>query len=283
MYPRAPEDTPGDSESPAEAYVGIDVAIARSKRLPVCVCVRRHGALQPLSARSLHALPPRGIGNPGALRPEERTRFAEDARAYLHAVQSECGVRVRRVAIDAPSAPSGPGLARRPAEVALDELGIHCFSTPSAQKFDEIVELGRAHLGDGGVAARLPHANKLWMLAGFTLFEVLGGEFECIEVYPQAIAWALGAAGTHKRQEAGFRAQLNALATRTGWPQDPERSVLSGVAFGARDDRLDAYLSAWVASLTEAERRPLGTSPGDAIWVPQRRGSTREAPPGTPP
>ncbi len=252
-----------------EAYAGIDVAVARSKRLPVCVCVQRWGALQPLPLRTLRFLPPRGIGNPGALIREERTRFAEEARAYLHAVENECGVRIRRVAIDAPSAPAGPALSRRHAEVALDRLGVRCFGTPSARKFREIVGAGRVHLGGGGDAARLPHANKLWMLAGFALFEALRRDFECIEVYPHAIAWALGVAETHKRHERGFRAQLIALAARTGWPSDPESSVLSGIAFGARDDRLDAYLSAWVASLPEPARRPLGAPPGDVIWVPR--------------
>jgi hypothetical protein len=106
------------------------------------------------------------------------------------------------------------------------------------------------------------------MLAGFARFKALGRDFESIEVYPHAIVHALGVAEMHKRHEEGFRAQLTALAARTGWPGDPERSVLSGVAFGARDDRFDAYLSAWVASLPEPARRPLGAPPGDVIWVP---------------
>lgn len=258
-------------DSPEEAFAGIDVAIARGKRLPVCVCVRRGDTLQPLPLKSLRALPPHGIGNPGALVLEERIRFADDACAYLHRVEDECGVRIRRIAIDAPSAPTRPGLARRRAEVALDQLGIRCFSTPSVGDFERIADRGQAHLDRGGAAARLPHANQLWMLVGFALFDRLGTDFECMEVYPQAAAWVLRAAGTHKRHEAGFRAQLTALAARTAWPEYPERSALTGIGFGARDDRLDAYLSAWIASLPEEEREPLGAPPEDVIWVPAFR------------
>ena len=39
--------------------------------------------------------------------------------------------------------------------------------------------------------------------------------------------------------------------------------------YGKRDDKLDAYLSAWVASLDENDRIPLGMRPHDVIWVPK--------------
>src|SRR4051794_32243823 len=47
-----------------DAFVGIDVAVAKAKRLPVCVCVRGNGALEPLALRgSGLPLPPSLPGN----------------------------------------------------------------------------------------------------------------------------------------------------------------------------------------------------------------------------
>src|SRR5208282_5241470 len=46
-------------------------------------------------------------------------------------------------------------------------------------------------------------------------------------------------------------------------------SELSAACFGTLDDRSDAYLSAWIASLDEHEREPLGPAGPDAIWIPK--------------
>ncbi len=50
---------------------------------------------------------------------------------------------------------------------------------------------------------------------------------------------------------------------RTGEPH------LEEIASGLRHDRLDAYLSAWIAALDEADRIAFGTPPDDVIWVPR--------------
>lgn len=42
---------------------------------------------------------------------------------------------------------------------------------------------------------------------------------------------------------------------------------LLAMGFGSTHDRLDAFLSAWVASLNEKERKAFGTPPDYVIWV----------------
>jgi hypothetical protein len=46
---------------------------------------------------------------------------------------------------------------------------------------------------------------------------------------------------------------------------------LSGIGFGHQHDRIDAYLSAWVASLEDQDREALGKPPDDVIWIPRLR------------
>ena len=41
------------------------------------------------------------------------------------------------------------------------------------------------------------------------------------------------------------------------------------IGYGSPHDRLEAYLSAWVASLERGHREPLGCEPNDVIWVPR--------------
>ena len=125
------------------------------------------------------------------------------------------------------------------------------------------------HLASGGTASTLPGANQLWMLFGFDLFAALGATgIECLEVHPQAIVRALGAGGTHKTKDGAVLAQLTAASIYTRWPERPSLPDLEYIGSGSLHDRLDAYLSAWVASLGVNGRRPLGTPPHDVIWVP---------------
>jgi Protein of unknown function (DUF429) len=128
------------------------------------------------------------------------------------------------------------------------------------------------HLGRGGGAATLPHANKIWMRFGFELFACLRSRFkaEIIEVYPFAIVRELLPTCNHKSTEKGYRDQLAAVAARTGWePQELEKKLKATVP-GSRHDRLDAFMAAWVASLPPERRRAFGNpqQPDDAIWVP---------------
>lgn len=259
-----------------EAYVGIDVAYAKKKRLPVVVCVRRDDVLEALPLRLGRVKPPAGEGNARLLDGGAADTFASQTIDYLRAVEAEYGVQVARIAIDAPSEPRPARVARRRAEVALDRQRISCITTPDSDGFASMRDRGLAHLAHGGPESRLPGANQLWMLVGFALFRALGRSWECLEVFPQATARVLGVSGIHKSKAAGLRAQLQAVAWRTGWPRgivsgetDNAARPLKPIAFGSPHDQLDAYTAAWVASLDEASREPFGVPPGDAIWVPR--------------
>jgi hypothetical protein len=256
--------TPG----PREAFAGIDVAVARSKRLPVCVCVREGGALVPLPLARAGVRPPLGIGNVAtALDDAATVAFAAAAAVYLRAVERDFGVVVRRIAIDAPRGPAPDG-GRRVSELGLGARGIPYYVTPDAAGWERVRERVRRHLAGGGETGRLPHANQLWMLAGFALFEQLLQRWECLEVFPHAIGLVLGAAGQRKLTPGGLDARLAAVAGRTRWPMPPDAAALDGVAFGARHDKLDAYLCAWVASLGEEDCEAVGGPPDDTIWLP---------------
>jgi len=252
-----------------DAFVGIDLAFAKRKRLPVALCSWEAGRLIPRRIAERGAPdPPRGAGNVAALDRSTVDRFADETAAYLRRLEAYFRVSIRRVAIDAPSDPRPETIKRRRAEEALDARRISCFTTPSVSEFAAIREKAQEHLRAGGAEARLPHANQLWMLVGFTLFERLRRDWECLEVFPQATAFVLGAGSTHKSRPGGVEAQLTAAAQHTGWPKPYSDHVLRGVVHGPAHDGLDAYLAAWVAALRPADRIALGISPNDVIWVP---------------
>ena len=252
------------------AYVGVDVAFAKRKHLPVCVCVRRDDRLTPLPLRGGSVAPPRGSGNSATLDRTVVRRFARDAARYIEAVARDHHLDIVRIAIDAPRDYRGGDTSRRSAELAMDDAGISCYATPSKQDFARIKRKVRAHLAEGGSEGRLPHANQLWMLVGFGLFEGLPKVAECIEVFPQATVQAIGAGQKHKFKKEGLAAQVAAAARFTGWTSLAKfESSLATSAYGPGHDRLDAYLSAWVASLDEPNRVALGTKPDDVIWIPR--------------
>jgi predicted nuclease with RNAse H fold len=254
-----------------EAYAGIDVAISAGKRLPVCVAIHQEGRLVPLPLRGFVPLPPKGPGNCALVRdPEIAIEYACEALEYLRALEHSEDIRIRRVAIDAPHAPRDNGLKWRKAEHAMYERGISVFATPSEEEFRQIIAIAQNHLAAGGACARLPNANRFWMLAGFALFRALAPQIECIEVYPQATAWALGVNTAKKLKQAGLQVQLHAATQRTGWPDGrPDEPTLAEIGYGSKHDRLDAYLSTWIASLPEEEREPCGEAPDDVIWIPR--------------
>ena len=237
----------------ADVYVGIDVACAKRKPLPICFAALEGGRLRPL------AVPvdctrkfPRGKGNVEVREPDP---FAADAVALRRAIQETAdilGWRIARIAIDAPAAPPPAGM--RACEKKLNELGLSVFTTDSIDAWDAILETCRSHLKRGGALARLPYANKIWMLYGFRIFKEfarLPGSPEVIEVYPHSIMQALIPRGfKHKTITQGFRAQLGAIAEITGWEADDLDIALSRTVPGVAHDRLDAFASSWVASLT---------------------------------
>ncbi len=209
-----------------EAYAGIDLAFDKKKRLPVVVSCREGSRLVPPPLRTAKAKPPQGSGNAGILNTSLVEAFAAASVAYIRDVESEYAVLIRRIAIDAPSSPCAPGTPRRKAEFELDRRHIGCITTPDSTRFDIIRNRARKHLEQGGPESRLPGANQLWMLVGFALFRVLRQYWECLEVFPQAIAVLLNANRIHKSQPDGIRAQPSSAAMHTGWPIAPYFLVL---------------------------------------------------------
>jgi hypothetical protein len=106
------------SEALETAYVGIDVACAKKKALPISVCVRQDSKLIPLPLKTAQLKPPRGGGNVLALEPTWRSAFAAQAESYLRGIEEVFSVQIERVAIDAPSEPCRVNTARREAERA---------------------------------------------------------------------------------------------------------------------------------------------------------------------
>jgi hypothetical protein len=261
------------------AFIGIDVAFAKGKRLPICICTRRDDRLVPVPLRRLALEPPVGEGNVATLDEQRVTAFAHEAVAYVDRTCRELRLTPKRIAIDAPSSPRADGSRRRAAEAAMDRAGISCFTTPSVSEFVGIREKVRRHLAAGGTANRLPHANQLWMIVGFALFRELERIAPCIEVFPQATARVLGSGKVHKSKTGGIEAQLEEAAKYTGWPSTPsDMADFEDLGFGDRHDRLDAYLSAWVAALEEPGRLGFGTPPHDVIWTPRIGDVTFEKP-----
>jgi hypothetical protein len=252
------------------AYVGIDVACAKKKRLPLAVCVHSVGCLETIPRRDWPRRPPLGEGNLMAIETEFQERFAADTVGYLREVEARFSIKIQRIAIDAPSDPRSATAQGRRCELALGEAHISYFRTPSWAEFEDIHRQVEKHVSGGGRESHLPHANKLWMLVGFALFKSLRQQWECLEVFPQAIVHAIGADGPHKSSRKGYEGQLAAAARNTSVTTAQLASKLNAACFGSRHDRLDAYLSAWVASLDFHEREAFGVPPDDAIWVPKQ-------------
>jgi predicted nuclease with RNAse H fold len=255
---------------PSSVYVGIDVACAVGKRLPICVVSAGHQLIPLAIPRHLARLIPHGVGNKEIT---AATPFREAARGVVSAINrivDEMGWKVERIAVDAPAAP--PATGTRSSENELARLGLSSFRTPTASSWTGIREKCINHLSLRGSAATLPHANKIWMLFGFELFQCLKSGFkaEVIEVYPFAIVRALLPVCEHKSTEQGYQDQLVAVAARAGWEPQSLEAKLKLTVPGSRHDRLDAFMAAWLASLSPERRRALGDAQrsDDAIWVP---------------
>jgi len=263
-------------ETAMDAFLGIDVAFAKRKRLPVAAVRWDADVLMPWSLAEHNApAPPRGCGNVAALDDTLLAGFADDVVTYLRELEHHFGFRIQRIGIDAPSDPRPDGVARRKAEIALDGRRISCFTTPSVSQFKMIRRKVNEHLAAGGAEARLPHANQLWMLVGFALFNRLRRSWECLEVFPQATASLLGASAVHKTEPRGLAAQISAASRHTRWPAGEfQRNPFRGYVWGPAHDGLDAYMAAWMAALEPPGRKALGAPPNDAIWVPNLGAST---------
>jgi hypothetical protein len=256
--------------SSSSVYIGIDVACALGKRLPICVVTTGRLLMPLMIPKELADLIPRGVGNREITAAVPFKEAARGVVSTINHIVRQVGWHVERIAVDAPAAP--PARNTRASENELGRLGISSFRTPAASEWPGIREKCANHLRRGGRAATLPYANKIWMRFGFELFSCLrsGITTEVIEVYPFAIVRTLLPTCEHKSTEQGYRDQLGAVAARTGWEPQNLDAKLKATVPGSRHDRLDAFMAAWIASLPPEARRAFGHAhrPDDAIWVP---------------
>ena len=147
------------SVSSIPVYVGIDVACAAGKRLPICV-VSAGQPIMPLAIpKHLGAAIPRGVGNKEITALAPFREAALGVAGSINRVALEMGWHVERAAVDAPAAP--PEASSRTSEDELGRLGLSSFRTPAASAWDGIKHKCVEHLGSGGSTATLPHANNL--------------------------------------------------------------------------------------------------------------------------
>ena len=253
-----------------DVFIGIDVACAKGKYLPLVICSEENGRLIPLPLANYQTNPPRGIGNASTLHDKLNQAFADDVARYIETVCKAFHLNPVRIGIDSPLRPRDNYLKRRLAEQALDKAGISCYTTPSSNDFEAIKAKGIAHLEAGKPIQNLPHAHQIFMLLGFALNERLSKIAECIEVYPHATVKQLGVADIHKSKGNQAELQLSAMSYYTGWPKTGDDwSQADNVCLGPTHDRVDAYSAAWVASLSEQDRICFGDAEkSDAIWIP---------------
>ena len=112
------------------------------------------------------------------------------------------------------------------------------------------------------------------MLYGFELFQELRNKLpdkEIIEVYPYSIVKKISPGCMHKSTSEGYEKQLQAVAKATDFDPQKLACELKMSVGGSCHDRLDTFMSAWVASLPEEKRDCYGSSSNldDAIWIPK--------------
>lgn len=253
-------------------FLGIDVACAKGKRLPVCFARVAGTQLEPLQLPpALAQLLPRGLGNCEVRQPKPFLELAGQAVEAIKSISREMNWTIVRVAVDAPAAPARAGTRRCEAELVA--AGLSVFRTPGKDEWADVIARCRTFLNSDGALARLPNANRVWMLYGFELFSALReAGFDTIEVYPYAIIHALLRDHPHKSTDEGYRLQLAAIAECTGWVPIALDAQLREAAVGGRHDRLDAFMASWIASLPAEKTKTYGDANdwSDAIWIPVR-------------
>ena len=88
----------------SSVFIGIDVACAVGKRLPLCVVAADYPLMPLTIPKHLAGLIPRGVGNREII---AAAPFEESARGVASAIariRDEMGWKVERIAVDAPDA-----------------------------------------------------------------------------------------------------------------------------------------------------------------------------------
>jgi len=108
-----------------KAFVGIDVAFAKGKPLPVCVyAAGPDGGFDLLPLKCTFDKPPVGQGNAAALSPGLRRGFAARTSAWLRALETRENLSIHGIALDAPSDYCPPERTHRACEAAVARDGI---------------------------------------------------------------------------------------------------------------------------------------------------------------
>jgi predicted nuclease with RNAse H fold len=204
--------------APIPVFVGINVACAKRKRLPICFTTFNGNRLEPLEVPpELTARLPVGRGNDQITQDNPFKTEAEIVADVLDDIAVKLAWRIVRVAIDAPA--FKPMTGSRRSKLSLRRCGLSSFLTPDTDGWNRIRQMCQEHLQAGKPLNRVPHANKIWMLFGFEIFKALRakGTSDVIEVYPYATVRALLDECPHKATPGGYRRQLDAVATATGW------------------------------------------------------------------
>jgi hypothetical protein len=107
-------------------YLGIDVACAAGKRLPICVVSATERCVPLVIPKPLAGWIPRGLGNKEVLSEEPFCEAADQVVTAIQAIMLEMGWRIERIAIDAPAAPAK---YTRKSEDELCRRGLSCYRT----------------------------------------------------------------------------------------------------------------------------------------------------------
>lgn len=263
--------------------VGIDVTFAKKKVLPVVIARVVEGRVALIPRRQLPGAPPRGRGNlvltMGSRSDDPAVQFAEATADFLDDVQRELDEPIGRIGVDAPRGPAPVGRLRA-SEQAMADAGISFIQTPS--DFEAVRARARASVEEGMPESRLAEANRLWMLVGRRLFEVLGDRFghdRVIEVYPYAAFDRVAAAAHRKTSAVGVEERLRGLAAYAGWNSADELgNAIRASTWGPMHDKVDATLCAVLAARARVEDSFQGPAadPLDRIWMPASRGGPAE-------
>ena len=73
-----------------DVFIGIDVACAKDKYLPLVICTRQNGQLLPFPLANYQIKPPRGLGNALTLHEKVNQAFANDVARYIETVCVRC-------------------------------------------------------------------------------------------------------------------------------------------------------------------------------------------------
>ena len=253
-------------------FVGIDVACANNKPLPICFARHDGDRLVPMPIRRELLKFPRSRGNVEICENEPFKTLAADVVLSIKAFVESQKWKIQRIAIDAPAAmPKG----KRNSEQSLGNKNISYFKTPDCDEWQRIREQCIDYLRDQQKPlAELKNANRIWMLYGFELFKALRDDYEVREVYPNSIVHIIAHGSPSKKTSEGYKLQLNAISERTNWktPTDLSNELMKSVP-GAQDDKLDAFMCAWIASLRAEELDTFGDRDerDDCIWVPKTK------------